>query len=237
MASIAFQPTSLPRLVEERGSHEYPHRDGRPMGETDVHRNVMFETIETLKAYYAGQQVYVTGNLLVFYRPGDKRRHVSPDAMVVKGAPPGLRLNYLIWEEGYSPNIVVEITSPSTRREDLKKKFEAYRDEMKVNEYFLFDPKNEYLKPQLQGYRLADGQYLPIDPVAGRLPSRELGLHFESAGEQLRIFDPASSRWLPTVQEARDQAEEALDDAQRENERLRHELEVLRGQLGSERKS
>jgi hypothetical protein len=164
--------------------------------------------------------------------------------MVVKGASPGLRLNYLIWEEGKSPNVVVEITSSSTRREDLKKKFEVYRDEMKVSEYFLFDPKNEYLKPQLQGYRFEDGQYLPIDPVAGRLPSRELGLHFESAGEQLRIFDPASGGWLPTFHEARDQAEEAReqaeesrDNAQRENERLRHELEVLRGQLGSERKS
>jgi len=237
MASIDFQTTSLPRRFEERGSREYPHRDGRPMGETDVHRNVMFETIETLKAYYAGQQVYVTGNLLVFYKPGDKRRQVSPDAMVVKGAPPGLRLNYLIWEEGFSPNVVIEITSPSTRREDLKKKFEVYRDEMKVNEYFLFDPKNEYLKPQLQGYRLREGQYLSIEPVSGRLPSGELGLHFESAGEQLRIFDPALSRWLPTVQEARDLAEEALDNAQRENERLQHELEMLRQRLGSEGKS
>ena len=41
--------------------------------------------IETLKLYYAGQLVYVTDNLLLFYRPGNKRRFVSPDVMVVKG--------------------------------------------------------------------------------------------------------------------------------------------------------
>src|SRR2546428_7341906 len=95
MASTVDQPLQ----IVERGNPDYPTRDGRPMGESDVHRNVMFDTIEALKAYYAGQQVYVTGNLLVFYRPGDKRRHLSPDAMVIKGVAPGLRLNYLIWVE------------------------------------------------------------------------------------------------------------------------------------------
>jgi Uma2 family endonuclease len=218
------------------------------MGETDVHRNVMFETIETLKAHYAGQQVYVTGNLLVFYRPGDKRRHVSPDTMVVKGAHRGLRLNYLIWQEGYSPNVVIEITSPSTRKEDLKQKFDIYRTEMHVPEYFLFDPKDEYLAPRLQGFRLAGEQYLPIQMSEGRLPSSELGLYLEASGEQLRFFDPVTARWLPTLHELQEQAEEAqrlaeeaqrlAEEAQRraesENARLLRELDELRRKLAGE---
>jgi Uma2 family endonuclease len=201
------------------------------MGETDVHRNVMFETIETLKVYYAGQQVYVTGNLLVFYRPGDKRRHVSPDAMVVKGAQPGLRLNYLIWQEGHTPNVVIEITSSSTRNEDLKKKFEVYRTEMRVNEYFLFDPKDEYLSPRLQGFRLIGDQYVPVELVSGRLPSLELGLHLEGSGEQLRFFDATSGHWIPTLPELHEQAEEAQQRAEEENARLRRELDELRRKL------
>jgi Uma2 family endonuclease len=194
------------------------------MGETDTHRNVMFETIETLKAYFAGQPVYVTGNLLVFCRPGDKRRHISPDAMVIKGAPPGPRLNYLIWEEGRSPQVVIEITSRSTRREDLKRKFDIYRTEMAVHEYFLFDPKDEYLRPRLQGYRLIEGQYVTIELVSNRLVSEELGLHLEADGEQLRFIDPTTGRRLPTYSEEREQAEV-------ENARLRQEIESLRRKL------
>jgi Uma2 family endonuclease len=222
-------PTTIfePRALAERGSREYPTRDGRPMGETDVHRSVMFQTIETLQAYYAGQKTYVTGNLLVFYRPGDKRRHVSPDVMVVKNIDPGLRLNYLIWEEGRSPDVVIEITSVSTRREDLKKKFDIYRSEMHVTEYFLFDPRSDYLSPRLLGFRLVADEYVAIEAVEGRLPSDELGLFLESAGETLRFFDPAIARWLPTYQEVREQAEQ-------ENERLRQELEKLRRQIADE---
>jgi Uma2 family endonuclease len=220
------------------------------MGETDVHRTVMFETIETLKDWYAGQEVYVTGNLLTFYRPGDKRRHVSPDAMVVKGVPPGLRLNYLIWEEGRGPQVVIEITSASTRREDLKKKFEIYRTEMRVNEYFLFDPRDEYLIPRLQGFRLIGDQYVSIEPVARRLASEELSLHLEGDGERLRLYDPASRRWLPTLHERSKEAERLAAEAKKkaeevqqvaeqqqrqaaeENARLRHELEALRRSVG-----
>lgn len=227
MVFTEMRPADRAQSTEERGSREYPTRDGRPMGETDTHRNVMYETIETLKAYYEGQQVYVTGNLLVFYRPGDKRRHVSPDAMVVKGAPPGPRLNYLIWEEGRSPQVVIEITSPSTRREDLQKKFEIYRTEMAVHEYFLFDPKDEYLRPRLQGFRLEGGQYVAIEPVANRLASEELGLHLEADGEQLRFFVPTNGRRLPTFSEVREQAEA-------ENARLRQEIEALRRKLAGE---
>jgi len=189
------------------------------MGETDVHRNAMVEIIESLKVYYAGQQVYASGNLLMFYRPGDKRRHLSPDVMVVKGVPPGERLNYLIWEEGQAPNVVMEITSPSTKREDLKTKFEIYRTEVKVSEYFLFDPKDEYLSPRLQGFRLTGEEYVSIEMVDGRLPSLELGLHLEAAGERLRLYNPATERWLPTFHEMHRQAEQGQRRAELEKRR------------------
>ena len=195
MASTIFQP----HAVAELGSREYPTRDGRPMGETDYHRMVMTETIETLKSYYAGKQVYVTGNLLLFYRPGNKRQHVSPDVMVVKGAVLGPRLNYLLWEERLPPQVVIEITSASTRQEDLKKKFEVYRTEIRVREYFLFDPLDDYLSPRLQGFRLTGEQYVPIEAADGRLPSEEMGLHLEGAGDKLRLFDPTSEMMVRAI--------------------------------------
>jgi hypothetical protein len=207
--------------------------------------------------HFAGQQVYVSGNILLFYRPGNKRRHVSPDVLVVRELDPHIRDNYLLWEEGRAPNVVIEITSRSTRDEDLEDKLEIYQDEIKVAEYFLFDPRSEYLKPRLQGYRLSDGGYVLIAPADQRLPSKELGLQLEADGNQLRFYDPASDRWLPTPQEARlealaalqqrdaalqqrdaalQQAEAKLQEkdstlrqAEAELERLRRELAALRG--------
>jgi Uma2 family endonuclease len=134
------------------GDSGYPTSDGRPMGESDLHRALMADLIETLMRFYKGEQVYVSGNLLLFYRPGDKRRHVSPDVLVTKGLEAYPRLNYIVWQEKLPPNFVIEITSASTRREDTKDKFKLYRDEIGVAEYFLFDPKGEYLTPQLQGW-------------------------------------------------------------------------------------
>ncbi len=230
---------------------DYPTSDGKPMGETDLHRSVMVEAIETLKLYYAAQQVYVSGNILLYYRRGNKLRHVSPDVLVVRGLEPRNRDSYLLWEEGRAPNVVVEVTSQSTRDEDLTDKLEIYRDEVEVAEYFLFDPRGEYLDPALQGYRLSGGRYLRIKPVAGRLPSEELGLHLEAHGSRLRFYDPTGQRWLPTPEEARleemairRQAEAALQEkeaalqqseairrqAEAEAERLRQELAALRRQ-------
>ena len=177
------------------------------MGETDLHRNIMFAAIESLKLHYAGQRVYVSGNILLFYEPGNRRRHVSPDVMVVKGLEHRERDNYLVWQEGLAPNLVVEVTSDSTRDEDLEKKFEIYRDRVQVAEYFLFDPRGEYLRPALQGYRLEAGQYVPVEPVSGRLPSLELELSLEQYANQLRFYDPVRGGWLPTPQEAREEAE------------------------------
>lgn len=210
-------------------NRSYPTSDGRPMAETDLHRILMTALIQTLEAYFAGNPlVYVSGNLLVFYEPGNRRRHVSPDVFVVKGVAKGQRGNYLIWLEGKSLDFVIELTSKSTKREDLVAKFKLYRDTLKVKEYFLFDPLTEYLEPRLQGYRLRKGEYHPIKPVHGRLPSRVLGLHLEQNGKELRLYDPAADRWLPTPEEARRQEAEARRQAEAEVVRLRRELEQLR---------
>ncbi len=95
-------------------------------------------------------------------------------------------------------------------------------------EYFLFDPRSEYLNPALQGHRLRRGRYVPIAPLAGRLPSKELGLHLEADGSRLRFYDPANKRWLPTPQESRLEALDALERAEAKAERLRQELAALR---------
>jgi Uma2 family endonuclease len=219
---------------------DYPTSDGRPMAETDVHRDLMLDLIETLKVRFAADpEIYVSGNLLLFYEEGNRRRHVSPDVFVVLGVEKKTRDYYLLWEEGKAPDVVIEITSKTTRSEDQKKKWTLYRDVLKVPEYFQFDPTEDYLKPPMQGFRLVDGNYVPIEPVAGRLPSALLGLHLERDGRRLRLHDPATGLRLLTPRERmekekadRQRAEAELARADVENERLRQEIESLRKRLG-----
>ena len=199
----------------------YIESDGKPMGETPQHIDNMIYLLEPLREWFASDpMVYVGANMFVHYERGNRNRHVSPDVFVVKGVQKEVRpkrRNYRVWEEGKGPDFVVEFTSESTREEDQTTKRAIYQDILRVSEYFLFDPFEEYLHPRLQGFRLAKGDYRPIRPLKGRLPSKVLGLHLEPSGDLLRLYDQAGGRRLPTPPEQRE-----------EIERLRRELEELR---------
>ncbi len=235
-------PAARPRSAGSSsggGRNSYPTSDGKPMAETDWHRDLMVLLIEMLRAFFHAQRVYVSGNLLVFYEQGNRRRHISPDVFVVRGVDNHLRDNYLIWEERRGPQVVIEITSSSTRNEDMATKRTLYQDTLKVREYFLFDPYAEWLDPPLQGFRLREDVYQPIRPRHGRLVSQVLKLHLERDGRMLRLWDPRSGAWLPTPaerlliaeQEAAEQTR-ARAELHSEAERLRKENEELRRRLG-----
>jgi Uma2 family endonuclease len=230
---------------------DYPTSDGKPMAETDLHRQDVVDLIETLKDHFAADpNVYVSGNLPLYYVEGDPRRSVAPDVLVARDVPKlPPRKYYQVWKEGKAPDVVIEITSQTTRRQDQTKKKALYRDVLKVPECFQFDPTEDYLTPSLQGVRLVEGQYVPITAVEGRLPSAILGLHLERRGTELRLYDPATGRCLltPTERaaeeaaarhhaeqerrreaEARHHAEQERLRVENENEQLRRELEALR---------
>ena len=239
---------SIPSVADVL-TNNYPTSDGKPMAETDWHRKLMMNLIATLEVFYEAQaRVYVSGNLLLFYEEGNKRKHLAPDVFVVKGVPKGIRANYLTWQEGKGPDFVIELTSSTTRHEDRTRKYKLYQDVLKVKEYFLFDPREDYLDPPEQGYRLRAGVYRSIRSVAGRLPSQVLGLHLERDGDVLRLWNPVTGEWLPTSDEraaqaeaarqqeanARQQEANARQQAEAEVKRLRQEMEELRRQLSED---
>jgi Uma2 family endonuclease len=226
MATAPHRPRS--RMVD------YPTGDGKPMAETDIHRDDMVDLIQTLKHYFVAEpMIYVSGNLLMFYEEGNRRKHVSPDVFVVRDVENRLRDNYLVWEEGKAPDAVIELTSRSTKHEDQVKKRERYRDVLRVPEYFMFDPAEDYLKPPLQGFRLVDGEYIPIEPVDGRVPSEVLGLHLEQHEHELRLYDPARRARLLKPAERTSAAEASAREAEAEVVRLRQEIETIRTRTGS----
>jgi Uma2 family endonuclease len=213
----------------------YVESDGKPMGETPRHvRNIRY-LLEALDEWFAADPaVFVAGNMFVHYERGNRSRHASPDVFVVRGVPKVTepeRRAYLVWEEGRSPDLVVEFTSESTRTEDLVDKRAIYQDVLRVKEYFLFDPFEEHLRPPLQGYRRVGSRFRPVKAAGGRLPSRVLGLHLEARGELVRLSHPAKGRLLPIppeVREAQKRADAARRKAEAEVRRLRREVEELR---------
>jgi Uma2 family endonuclease len=175
----------------------YPESDGQPMAETDLHRDEMVDLIHALKRRYReAPDVYVTGNLFFYYVQGNPRAVVAPDVFLVKGVPKEQRRTYKLWEEGHVPSLVMEITSDSTRDEDLSKKKLCY-ESLGVEEYFLHDPYQDYLRPALQGYRLVDGRYQRIEPeLGGSLRSLMTGLLLRIEGLRLRLVDATTGERL-----------------------------------------
>ena len=126
------------------------------MAETDLHAACMVYVTCALRRHFAkrGQEdVYVGSNNFLYYEQGNPRAVVAPDVYVVVGAPAHLRDTYRLWNEPKGPDFVLEVTSASTRREDERRKRDVYAS-LGVREYFLYDPRGEYLTPPLQGFRL-----------------------------------------------------------------------------------
>jgi Uma2 family endonuclease len=209
-----------------RAAVEYPESDGKPMAETDIHRDVMLDLIERLKARYADRDdVYVSGNLLVYYAEGKPKVCLAPDCFVAFGVPNRRRRTFKTWEEGVFPSVVIEVTSRKTKTEDTGKKFRAYQDAWKVRELFLFDPTGDYLDTELVGYRLTRGVYKPIRPSRGRLPCAELGLTLEVDETRLVLRDEGSGEELLRA------GDEALRRERQARERAETRLAAVEARL------
>ncbi len=116
-----------------------------------------------------------------------------------------------------------------------------------VQEYFVYDPLGEYLRPPLQGYRLHEGEYQRMPPAGEEgLTSPVLGLALHVEAGRLRVVDSATGEPLLTPAElqaarraettarqaeatARRAAEVRVAEVEAELERLQAELARLRG--------
>ena len=88
-------------LEQDDDEDFYPSSDGRPIAEGDVHLDEMFYLITALDDRYRDvPDVYVTGNLLLYFRRGDRTARLAPDVFIVKGVPKRMRKSYLLWKEG-----------------------------------------------------------------------------------------------------------------------------------------
>ena len=224
-AQIRYAPTKKTDVY-------YPVTDGKPMAETERHRDEMIHTLQVLMAHFAEvPDVCVSGNMMMYYVEGDPRKSVAPDIFVTFGVERKERRIYRIWEEGKPPDFVLEFSSQNTYQHDLAGKQELYAS-IGVREYFLYDAERRYLPSPLMGFRLVGGEYVPIP---GRtdvsVASAVLNLDLHVLEDSLGFYHPVSEKWLETPAEAAEvraeqaqaQAEQAEARAQREATRAQQE--------------
>ena len=224
MARVAVVPETI----------DYPDSDGLPMAENESQFWPILYVGSALDRYYQDREdVYVVGNLLLYYQQGDGKS-VSPDLMVVFGASKHVRSSYRLWEEPKAPDFVLEIASESTYRIDRGEKRDLYAG-MGVMEYWQYDPVGTYLDPPLLGFRLVEGRYVPIPATAQEggmlaLRSEVLGLELHltpgaPVREALHFYDPVRGEYLRTYREEA-QAREEEAQARREADQARREAET-----------
>jgi Uma2 family endonuclease len=220
---------------------EYPDEDGKPMAEGDIQRKYLTYSTEVLSLYYTQRSdVYVAGNLFIYYEQGNPEAVVAPDTFVVFGVNGGDRRSYKTWEEGdKAPSFVLEITSKSTRSNDQGAKKGTYAF-LGVSEYFQYDPTGDYLNPQLQGLRLIDGNYysmpstvLEDGTVAIRSEVLDLELRVDAEGV-FRFYNTETGQKLLTHREL-DQAFEQAQQARQAAEQARQAAEKRANQEAAAR--
>ena len=218
MASTLSAPPAATATVD------YPSSDGKPMAESDSQLLPLMYAVYGLRHHFRNEpDVYVSGNLLLYYQEG-KRSAVAPDVFVVFGVPDKVRSSYFLWEEAKGPDFVLEITSRSTWREDQTRKRELYH-RLGVREYWQYDPTRDYLEPPLQGLELMGRAYrrLPERELAdgtlalwSEVLGLELRLQVQLAERELRFHDPQTGKDLLDYTETDDRRQEAEDGREQE---------------------
>jgi Uma2 family endonuclease len=203
--------------------------DGVPL-ESDWHRLAMTLLIELVGLHLAGREDYfVGGNMFIYFdaRQARDRHFRGPDFFFVWEVPLNPPRKYwAVWDEGGKyPDVIIELSSPTTASEDHGVKKTTYEKVFHTHEYFIYDPA----EGNLQGWRL-NGQglrYHAIQPDdRGWLWSAQLGLWlgpWEGRYQQkqevyLRFFDKdgilvASAQETAEAEKQRAEAEKQRADA------------------------
>jgi Uma2 family endonuclease len=207
---------------------ELPYSDGEPM-ESERHVLQMHLLIEPLRLHWSGRpDGYVGGNMFVYFSLEQTRgEHFrGPDFFAVLGVPKRERKSWVVWQEGKGPDVIVELLSASTASVDKGEKKRIYQDELRVPEYYWYDP----FSAELAGFRLSEGRYRPLKPDRqGCLKSSLLGLVLR---RWEGVYEDVPATWLRWATE-----DGGLLPTRAEQERERAEQEKARAEQAEARAS
>jgi len=218
---------------------DLPCNDGIPM-ETQRHKLQMDLLIDGLTTWLdQRERGYVGGNMFIYFSLEQVRRQDfrGPDVFVVLDVPKKERKSWVVWEEGKAPDIVIELLSEHTMDVDKGIKKQIYQNQMRVSEYYWYDPFNP---EDWAGFVLHHGVYQPmtVNPQ-GYLESPCTGLVLRRWVGDYRGVNTTWLRWanpdgcvLPTAQELAARAQQRADAAEQ-----RASLAEQRASLAEQRAS
>ncbi|MBD1940449.1 Uma2 family endonuclease [Microcoleus sp. FACHB-68] len=199
---------------------------------------------------YFPDLLFAGSDINLYYDVRHQNRYKRPDWFGVVGVPRlydghDLRMSYVIWQEGVSPFVVVELLSPGTEKEDLGEterganqppgKWEVYERILRIPYYVVFNRYND----QLRAFSLQAGSYQELELSEPKIwmPDIDLGLGLWQGVYEgldrlwLRWYD-AEGNWILTEEEAAQRQAEAAQQqaeaAQRQAEAAQQQLEIER---------
>jgi Uma2 family endonuclease len=200
----------------------YPESDGKPMADNTLQWDWMVIIVSELREIFAGQEVFIAGDLFWYPVKGSPRIVTAPDGLVAFGRPPGYRGSYRQWEEGnVAPHVVFEVLSPNNTDDEMADKL-AFYDRHGVEEYYFIDP----YEPTALGYVRQNGTLTLVDELSGFVSPR-LKVRFELEPDEVRIFGPDGREFQDRIDRVQ-QIEDDLRNASANLSQTSHELEQAR---------
>ncbi|HCQ23202.1 MAG: Uma2 family endonuclease [Aphanizomenon sp.] len=211
-----------------------PCDDGIPM-ETQRHKFQMDILIDTIQPWLEQRtDGYVGGNMFVYYSLAQLKNQDfrGPDFFAVLGVPKTERLSWVVWEEGKPPDVVIELLSESTASNDKNAKKLIYQNQMRVSEYFWYDPFNP---DDFAGFDLNSGTYQQIAMNdKNQLISKVLDLALVRWQGNYRGVDATWLRWanldgdlFPTSQEMVGIAQQRIEQEKQRAEQAELQLRAV----------
>ncbi|MEZ4865492.1 MAG: Uma2 family endonuclease [Caldilineaceae bacterium] len=208
-----------------------------------LHGRILTYIVELVRHFIEARGSTFLVDTFMLYRDANHvKQRIAPDLLLMplRFPPPSA---YDLDEEPV-PHLVIEVTSPDSRPQDLEDKVNLYLG-LGIEAYLVIDAitSNGNVREQIDLYlwRLVHGQPQAILPASdGSFPLPELGLDIWAEGQRICFADAATGALLRDMEQAereRDAAERGRDVAERERDAAERGRDVAERERDTERQA
>lgn len=164
-------------LTDEEFLHP---QQGYHLPNSTFHEDAAGDTKDMLTRHYANDSTTAVFRDLIIKWGIPNLGDRCPDTFVAFGVrnKEQVRTEFVVSDEGVRPALIVEVVSPRYRKVDREIKVKEYA-QAGVQEYLIIDRRKQrgQVIEEVLGYRLVEGQYLPLSPDEdGRVLFETVGL-------------------------------------------------------------